>query len=99
MFLLCLLFLLPDQGRKIQAHAESDSDVPVDLPKVEEKIGAVPSGLSTDSDVTKREAESISRRSLRANAEKFEFQAEEFCLLWTVASKSMLCAVSVPKNN
>ncbi|KAL2499334.1 Endoplasmin-like protein [Abeliophyllum distichum] len=76
LFLVCLLFLLPDQGRKIQAHAESDSDAPVDLPKVEEKIGAVPSGLSTDSDVTKREAESISRRSLRANAEKFEFQAE-----------------------
>ncbi|CAI9753382.1 unnamed protein product [Fraxinus pennsylvanica] len=76
LFLLCLLSLLPDQGRKIQAHAESDSDVPVDPPKVEEKIGAVPSGLSTDSDVTKREAESISRRSLRANAEKFQFQAE-----------------------
>ncbi|CAA3003941.1 endoplasmin homolog [Olea europaea subsp. europaea] len=76
LFLLCLLFLLPDQGRNIQAHAESDSDAPVDPPKVEEKIGAVPSGLSTDSDVTKREAESISRRSLRANAEKFQFQAE-----------------------
>ncbi|KAL2522324.1 Endoplasmin-like protein [Forsythia ovata] len=76
LFLVCLLFLLPDQGRKIQAHAESESNAPVDPPKVEEKIGAVPSGLSTDSDVTKREAESISRRSLRANAEKFEFQAE-----------------------
>ncbi|XP_022884719.1 endoplasmin homolog [Olea europaea var. sylvestris] len=76
LFLLCLLFLLPDQGRNIQAHAESDSDAPVDPPKVEEKMGAVPSGLSTDSDVTKREAESISRRSLRANAEKFQFQAE-----------------------
>ncbi|KAL2492866.1 Endoplasmin-like protein [Abeliophyllum distichum] len=71
--LVCLLFLLPDQGRKIQAHAESDSDEPVDLSKVEEKIGAVLSGLSTDSDDTKREAESILRRSLRANADKFEF--------------------------
>ncbi|KAI3464821.1 hypothetical protein Pfo_021484 [Paulownia fortunei] len=76
LFLLCLLFLLPDQGRKIQANAEVDSDTPVDPPKVEEKIGAVPNGLSTDSDVAKREAESMSRRTLRANAEKFEFQAE-----------------------
>ncbi|KAL0314563.1 UNVERIFIED_CONTAM: Endoplasmin [Sesamum angustifolium] len=76
LFLLCLLFLLPDQGRKIQANAEVDSDAPVDPPKVEEKIGGVPNGLSTDSDVVKREAESMSRRTLRANAEKFEFQAE-----------------------
>ncbi|KAL2532868.1 putative fasciclin-like arabinogalactan protein 20 [Abeliophyllum distichum] len=52
--LICLLFFHPDQGRKIQAHAESDSDAPVDPPKVEEKIGAVPSGLSTHSDDTKR---------------------------------------------
>ncbi|KAL3505410.1 hypothetical protein ACH5RR_035251 [Cinchona calisaya] len=76
LFLLCLLFLLPDQGRKIHANAEVDSDAPVDPPKVEEKIGAVPHGLSTDSDVVKREAESISRRTLRADAEKFQFQAE-----------------------
>ncbi|XP_024030256.1 endoplasmin homolog [Morus notabilis] len=76
LFLLCLLFLLPDQGRKLQANAEGSSDDLVDPPKVEEKIGAVPNGLSTDSDVVKREAESISKRSLRSNAEKFEFQAE-----------------------
>uniref|UniRef100_A0A5B7AYB7 Endoplasmin homolog n=1 Tax=Davidia involucrata TaxID=16924 RepID=A0A5B7AYB7_DAVIN len=76
LFLLCLLFLLPDQGRKLHANAEGDSEELVDPPKVEEKIGAVPYGLSTDSDVAKREAESISRRSLRSNAEKFEFQAE-----------------------
>ncbi|KAL9172802.1 hypothetical protein ABFS82_03G071200 [Erythranthe guttata] len=76
LFLLCLLFLLPDQGRKIQANAEVDSDAAVDPPKVEEKLGAVPHGLSTDSDVVKREAESMSRRNLRTNAEKFEFQAE-----------------------
>lgn len=43
---------------------------------MEEKLGAVPHGLSTDSDVVKRESESISKRSLRSNAEKFEFQAE-----------------------
>ncbi|XP_047980205.1 endoplasmin homolog isoform X1 [Salvia hispanica] len=76
LLLLCLLFLLPDQGRNLHANAEADSDAPVDPPKVEEKIGAVPHGLSTDSDVVKREAESMSRKSLRSSAEKFEFQAE-----------------------
>ncbi|GER26614.1 heat shock protein 90 [Striga asiatica] len=97
LFLLCLLFLLPDQvmnavnfgsyvsnfvmiwsylyGRKIQANAE-ESGAPVDPPKVEETIGAVPHGLSTDSDVVRREAESMSRKGLRSNAQKFEFQAE-----------------------
>ncbi|KAL2512853.1 Endoplasmin-like protein [Abeliophyllum distichum] len=76
LFLLCLLFLLPDQGRKIHASAEGDSDLPVEPPKMEERIGAVPNGLTTDSDVANREAESMSRRTLRSNAEKFEFQAE-----------------------
>ncbi|KAH1120179.1 hypothetical protein AAZX31_17G245000 [Glycine max] len=76
LLLLSLLFLFADQGRKFQANAEGDSDELVDPPKVEDKIGAVPHGLSTDSDVVKRESESISKRSLRSNAEKFEFQAE-----------------------
>ncbi|XP_058098896.1 endoplasmin homolog [Magnolia sinica] len=79
LFFFLLLSLLPDQGRKLHANAEGngDSEELVDPPKVEEKIGgAVPNGLSTDSDVVRREAESISRRSLRTNAEKFEFQAE-----------------------
>ncbi|WVY89014.1 hypothetical protein V8G54_037943 (chloroplast) [Vigna mungo] len=76
LLLLCLLFLFADQGRKFQANAAGDSDGVVDPPKVEDKIGAVPHGLSTDSDVVKREAESISKKSLRSNAEKFEFQAE-----------------------
>ncbi|KAL1343956.1 hypothetical protein HN51_017872 [Arachis hypogaea] len=76
LLLLSLLLLFADQGRKLQANAESDSDELVDPPKVEDKIGAVPNGLSTDSDVAKREAESISKRSLRNNAQKFEFQAE-----------------------
>ncbi|KAI3797557.1 hypothetical protein L1987_32815 [Smallanthus sonchifolius] len=75
LFLLCLLFLLPDHGRKLHANAESDSDDLVDPPKVEEKLGAIPHGLFTDSDVAKREAESMSRKNLRSNAEKFEFQA------------------------
>lgn len=41
-------------GRKIQANAEGDSEELVDPPKIEDKIGAVPHGLSTDSDVAKR---------------------------------------------
>nr|CAD1830473.1 unnamed protein product [Ananas comosus var. bracteatus] len=66
-------------GRKLHANAEESGDSDDELadpPKVEEKLGAVPSGLSTDSDVANREAESISRKTLRSNAEKFEFQAE-----------------------
>ncbi|XP_010941296.1 endoplasmin homolog [Elaeis guineensis] len=78
LLLLLLLSSFPDQGRKLHANAEDsgDSDELVDPPKVEEKLGAVPGGLSTDSDVAKREAESISRKTLGSNAEKFEFQAE-----------------------
>lgn len=37
----------------MQANAEASDEV-VDPPKVEEKLGAVPNGLSTDSDVAKR---------------------------------------------
>ncbi|KAJ8631582.1 hypothetical protein MRB53_024905 [Persea americana] len=69
----------PQTSRKLHANAEEngESEGLVDPPKVEEKVGgAVPDGLSTDSDVVKREAESMSRRSLRNSAEKFEFQAE-----------------------
>ncbi|CAL9774085.1 unnamed protein product [Musa acuminata subsp. burmannicoides] len=78
LLLLLLLSTIPDRGRKLHANAEDsgDSDELVDPPKVEDKLGAVPHGLSTDSEVAKREAESISRRTLRSNAEKFEFQAE-----------------------
>ncbi|KAJ8758865.1 hypothetical protein K2173_002644 [Erythroxylum novogranatense] len=76
LFLLCIFSLIADQGHKMQANAEDDFDDVADLPKVEEKLGAVPHDLSTDSDVAKREAESISKRLLRSNAEKFEFQAE-----------------------
>ncbi|KAL2498795.1 Endoplasmin-like protein [Abeliophyllum distichum] len=65
--LVCLLFLLPDQGRKIQAHAESDSNEPIDLSKVEEKIGAVLSGLFTDPDDTKSNTD-IFLRELISNA-------------------------------
>ncbi|RWW68848.1 hypothetical protein BHE74_00023597 [Ensete ventricosum] len=42
--------------RNLHANAEDsgDSDELVDPPKVEEKLGAVPSGLSTDAEVAKR---------------------------------------------
>ncbi|KAI9111358.1 hypothetical protein K1719_017048 [Acacia pycnantha] len=40
--------------RKFQANVEVDSEELVDAPKVEDKIGAVPNGLSTDFDVAKR---------------------------------------------
>ncbi|WOL05281.1 hypothetical protein Cni_G14008 [Canna indica] len=78
LLLILLLSTIPDRGGKLHANAEDsgDSDELVDPPKVEERLGAVPNGLSTDSDVAKREAESISRRTLRTGAEKFEFQAE-----------------------
>ncbi|KAM7517278.1 hypothetical protein LguiA_006861 [Lonicera macranthoides] len=70
------MVLFASLGRNLQANAEGDSEELVDPPKVEEKIGAVPNGLSTDADVAKRESESMSRKTLRNNAEKFEFQAE-----------------------
>ncbi|KAK8946773.1 hypothetical protein KSP39_PZI006958 [Platanthera zijinensis] len=77
LLLLLLLSNIPDQGRKLQANAEDsdDTDEFADQPKVEEKLRAVPTGVSTDSDVAKREAESISK-TLRGSSEKFEFQAE-----------------------
>ncbi|KAF3796422.1 Endoplasmin-like protein [Nymphaea thermarum] len=78
LLLLLLLSLLPDQGRHLHANAEENeaSDGAVNPPKVEEKIGAIPDALSTDSEVVQRESESISRKTLRSNGEKFEFQAE-----------------------
>lgn len=50
MFDVCVL------GRRIQANAEESTDELVDSPKIEDKLGAVPHGLSTDSDVAKRYA-------------------------------------------
>lgn len=41
-------------GRKINVNAEAESEELVDPPKIEDKLGAVPHGLSTDSDVAKR---------------------------------------------
>uniref|UniRef100_A0A804QGX1 40S ribosomal protein S4-3 n=1 Tax=Zea mays TaxID=4577 RepID=A0A804QGX1_MAIZE len=63
-------------AKKLQVNAEESSHDLANPPKVEEKLGVVPHGLSTDSEVAQREAESISRKTLRSSAEKFEFQAE-----------------------
>lgn len=49
-----LLWIYACLGQKFQAKAEDESDKLADPPKVEEKLGAVPNGLSTDSDVVKR---------------------------------------------
>lgn len=49
-----MVVLFASLGRKLHANAEGDSEELVDPPKVEEKIGAVPNGLSTDADVAKR---------------------------------------------
>ncbi|KAL5654791.1 hypothetical protein ACJX0J_034110, partial [Zea mays] len=65
-----------EAANKLQVNAEESSDDLANPPKVEEKLGAVPHGLSTDSEVAQSEAESISRKTLRSSAEKFEFQAE-----------------------
>lgn len=51
---LCLIFGDVYVGRKLHASAEGDSEELVDPPKVEDRLGAVPHGLSTDSDVAKR---------------------------------------------
>ncbi|KAJ0874312.1 hypothetical protein HanPSC8_Chr11g0462671 [Helianthus annuus] len=45
--LLGILSPTKNQGRKLHANAESDADELVDPPKVEEKLGVVPHGLST----------------------------------------------------
>ncbi|OEL25927.1 Endoplasmin-like protein [Dichanthelium oligosanthes] len=77
--LLAVFMVSPFQrllAKKLQVNAEESSDDLANPPKIEEKLGAVPHGLSTDSEVTQREAESISRKTLRSSAEKFEFQAE-----------------------
>ncbi|KAJ6840386.1 endoplasmin-like protein [Iris pallida] len=76
LLVLLLLSNLSDHGRKLQANAEEENDGLADQPKVEEKLGAVHGGLSTDSEVADREKESMSRKNLRASAQKFEFQAE-----------------------
>ncbi|GAA0156362.1 Hsp90 family chaperone [Lithospermum erythrorhizon] len=71
LFVTCLIVLVQDEGRRVEGE-----DVDVDPPKVEERMGAVPHGLSTDSDVVNRESSSMSKKTLRPSAEKFEFQAE-----------------------
>eukprot|EP01018_Ginkgo_biloba_P012003 Gb_39845 [translate_table: standard] len=78
LLLLIVVAILPNQGPHLRANAEEagSRDENVSPPKVEEGFGAIPDALSTDPNVAQRESESISRRTLRANAQKFEFQAE-----------------------
>jgi heat shock protein beta len=54
LLLLFLLTTLPGPAKKLQVNAEESSDDLANPPKVEEKIGAVPHGLSTDSEVAQR---------------------------------------------
>ncbi|XP_024394863.1 endoplasmin homolog [Physcomitrium patens] len=82
LLLLCLLLSfsslqLNSNGRSGRAHAQEESKIDDGaLPKLEENLGAVPAGSTTDSEVVKRESESMTSKNLRSNAEKFEFQAE-----------------------
>ncbi|KAG6551890.1 hypothetical protein Mapa_006506 [Marchantia paleacea] len=78
--LLLLVFAsLHVQSPHAQVRAEESEikEGTSDFAKVEETLGgAIPDALSTDSEVVKRESESISPKTLRANSQKFEFQAE-----------------------
>ena len=56
-----ILILLCVAAKRLQVNAEESSDELTDLPKVEEKLGAVPHGLSTDSEVVQRCARSSDR--------------------------------------
>jgi hypothetical protein len=47
-------------AKKLQVNAEESSDGLANPPKVEEKLGAVPHGLSTDSEVVQRCVPSLS---------------------------------------
>uniref|UniRef100_A0A0D6QZH7 Endoplasmin homolog n=1 Tax=Araucaria cunninghamii TaxID=56994 RepID=A0A0D6QZH7_ARACU len=78
LLLLFLLSTIPQNSPNLRANAEETTapDEATSPPKVEEGIGAIPDALSTDPNVAQRESESMSKRSLRANAQKFEFQAE-----------------------
>ncbi|RZC61730.1 hypothetical protein C5167_023493 [Papaver somniferum] len=59
---------------KNQADAEeSESDNLVDQPKIEDKLGVVPHGLSTDSEGVRINVKEI---SLRKSTENFEFLDE-----------------------
>jgi heat shock protein 90kDa beta len=49
-------------AKKLQVNAEESNDDLANPPKVEEKLGAVPHGLSTDSEVAQRCAPSSDTR-------------------------------------
>ncbi|CAI7874657.1 unnamed protein product, partial [Closterium sp. NIES-54] len=56
---------------QVQAEETKDVGNNGDLPRVEEPIGAVPTGSTTDTQTQERE-----KSSMRRSGEKFQFQAE-----------------------
>ncbi|KAG0589015.1 hypothetical protein M758_2G239300 [Ceratodon purpureus] len=82
LLLLCLLLSfsslhINSNGRSGRAHAQEETKMDTGAPpKLEENLGAHTAGSTTDSDVVKRESESMTPKNLRDRAEKFEFQAE-----------------------
>lgn len=70
-----LVVLLVFQALSVspQVHAEETKEVETNVapPKIEEPIGAVPTGSTTDTQTQERE-----KRSMKRSGEKFQFQAE-----------------------
>ncbi|CAI5471745.1 unnamed protein product [Closterium sp. Yama58-4] len=66
-----LVFQTLSAAPQVQAEETKDVGTNGDLPKVEEPIGAVPTGSTTDTQTQERE-----KSSMRRSGEKFQFQAE-----------------------
>ncbi|KAG0623210.1 hypothetical protein M758_3G156500 [Ceratodon purpureus] len=77
---LCVLLTLSSihvQDFHVGVNAREENTVEENVgtfAKVEERIGAVPSGSTTDAELVQREHDSMLRK--RSNSESFEFQAE-----------------------
>jgi heat shock protein beta len=77
MLLLCFFFPRNLNGGPGSAYAQEGTNVDIGAPpRLEVNLKAVPTGSATDSDLLIREAETVTSKNLRSNAEKFEFQAE-----------------------
>ncbi|CAK9858315.1 unnamed protein product [Sphagnum jensenii] len=76
--LLALAFLhIQSPHARVKAEDGEVEKPEDDAPRIEEPVGGLPAGLTTDAEVVQREAESISARHLRSqNSQKFDFQAE-----------------------
>ncbi|CAI5494528.1 unnamed protein product [Closterium sp. Naga37s-1] len=66
-----LVFQTLSAAPQVQAKETKDVGTNGDLPRVEEPIGAVPTGSTTDTQTQERE-----KGSMRRSGEKFQFQAE-----------------------